>query len=52
VVGLSDEPDGNAGSVVVVGIDGTGAANDALDWATAEAAARGCRLRATAGLYP
>jgi hypothetical protein len=42
-------PTETRGSVVVVGIDGTGAADDALDLATAEAAARRCRLRATAG---
>ena len=30
---------------VVVGVDRAGSANDAVDWATAEAAARGCSLR-------
>jgi len=37
-------PTGTRGSVVV-GIDVTRGAEAALDWATAEAAARGCRLR-------
>ena len=44
-------PTGTRGSVVV-GIDGTGAADDALDWATAEAAARGCRLRIVHAFRP
>jgi nucleotide-binding universal stress UspA family protein len=42
---------GTRGSVVV-GIDGTGAADAALDWATAEAAARGCRLRIVHAFHP
>ena len=44
-------PTGTRGAVVV-GIDGTGAADDALDWATAEAAARGCRLRIVHAFRP
>jgi nucleotide-binding universal stress UspA family protein len=45
-------PTETRGSVVVVGIDGTGTADDALDWATAEAAARGCRLRIVHAFHP
>ncbi|MGE0217613.1 universal stress protein [Mycolicibacterium sp.] len=37
---------------VVVGIDGTAAADDALDWASAEAAARGCGLRIVHAFRP
>src|SRR6478735_2883969 len=44
-------PTGTRGSVVV-GIDGTRAAEAALDWATAEAAARGCRLRIVHAFRP
>jgi nucleotide-binding universal stress UspA family protein len=45
-------PTETRGSVVVVGIDGIGTADDALDWATAEAAARGCRLRIVHAFHP
>ncbi|MDN5747958.1 MAG: universal stress protein, partial [Pseudonocardia sp.] len=52
---LTDDGGGGAGhrsamsavagrAPVVVGIDGAGSAGDAVDWATAEAAARGCPL--------
>jgi len=44
-------PTGTRGSVVV-GIDGTRGAEAALDWATAEAAARGCRLRIVHAFHP
>jgi nucleotide-binding universal stress UspA family protein len=44
-------PMGTRGTVVV-GIDGTRAAEAALDWATAEAAARGCRLRIVHAFHP
>ena len=44
-------PTGTRGSVVV-GIDGTRAAEAALDWATAEAAVRGCRLRIVHAFHP
>jgi nucleotide-binding universal stress UspA family protein len=37
---------------VVVGIDAAGSAGDALDWAAAEAAARGCPLRIVHALRP
>jgi nucleotide-binding universal stress UspA family protein len=37
---------------VVVGVDDTGSAEDALDWATAEAAARGCPLRVVHAVRP
>ena len=37
---------------VVVGIDDAGSADDALDWATAEAAARGCPLRVVHAFQP
>ena len=42
--GLNDEPERETGRVVV-GIDATGSADDAVDWATTEAATRGCPLR-------
>ena len=44
-------PTGTRGSVVV-GIDGTRGAEAALDWATAEAAVRGCRLRIVHAFHP
>jgi nucleotide-binding universal stress UspA family protein len=37
---------------VVVGVDDHGSAHDALDWATAEAAARGCPLRLVHAFQP
>jgi nucleotide-binding universal stress UspA family protein len=37
---------------IVVGIDATGSADDALDWATTEAAARGCPLRLVHAFLP
>jgi len=37
---------------VVVGIDDTGSADDALDWAAAEAAAGGCPLRVVHAFHP
>jgi nucleotide-binding universal stress UspA family protein len=37
---------------VVVGVDDTGSADDALEWAAAEAAARGCRLRIVHAFQP
>lgn len=37
---------------VVVGVDGVGSAGDAVDWATAEAAARGCPLRVVHAFRP
>ena len=37
---------------VVVGVDEAGSAEDAADWATAEAAARGCPLRAVHAFRP
>jgi nucleotide-binding universal stress UspA family protein len=37
---------------VVVGIDASGSAADAVDWATAEAAARGCPLRIVHAFSP
>lgn len=39
-------------SPVVVGIDDRGSAGDALDWAAAEAAARGCPLRVVHAFQP
>ena len=44
-------PTGTRGSVAV-GIDGTRGAEAALDWATAEAAVRGCRLRIVHAFHP
>lgn len=41
-----------ASTPVVVGIDGAGSAWDALDWAAAEAAARGCPLRIVHAFHP
>jgi nucleotide-binding universal stress UspA family protein len=37
---------------VVVGVDEAGSAEDAVDWATAEAAARGCPLRVVHAFRP
>jgi nucleotide-binding universal stress UspA family protein len=37
---------------VVVGVDGAGSADDAVDWASAEAAARGCPLRVVHAFRP
>jgi nucleotide-binding universal stress UspA family protein len=37
---------------VVVGVDETGSVEDAVDWATAEAAARGCPLRVVHAVRP
>jgi nucleotide-binding universal stress UspA family protein len=37
---------------VVVGVDRAGSAEDAVDWATAEAATRGCRLRIVHAFRP
>jgi nucleotide-binding universal stress UspA family protein len=37
---------------VVVGVDEAGSAENAVDWATAEAAARGCRLRVVHAFRP
>jgi nucleotide-binding universal stress UspA family protein len=37
---------------VVVGVDRTGSAADAVDWAAAEAASRGCRLRIVHAFQP
>ena len=37
---------------VVVGVDEVGSAEDAVDWATAEAAARGCPLRVVHAVRP
>jgi nucleotide-binding universal stress UspA family protein len=37
---------------VVVGVDEAGSADDAVDWATAEAAARGCPLRVVHAFRP
>ena len=39
-------------SPVVVGVDEAGSAEDAVDWATAEAAARGCPLRVVHAFRP
>src|SRR5690242_17333003 len=44
-------PTGTRGSVVV-GIDGSRGAEAALDWATAEAAVRRCRLRIVHAFHP
>ena len=44
-------PKGTQGPVVV-GIDANGSADDALDWATAEAATRGCPLRVVHAFHP
>jgi hypothetical protein len=52
MVGLAMSPTETRGSVVVVGVDGIGTADDALDWAAAEAAARGCRLRIVHAFRP
>jgi len=37
---------------VVVGVDEAGSAEDAVDWATAEAAAQGCPLRVVHAFRP
>lgn len=37
---------------VVVGIDGAGSSGDAVDWASAEAATRGCPLRIVHAFHP
>jgi nucleotide-binding universal stress UspA family protein len=37
---------------VVVGVDRAGSARDAVDWAAAEAATRGCRLRIVHAVHP
>ena len=38
--------------MIVVGIDDTGSAGDAVEWAAAEAAARGCGLRIVHAFHP
>jgi nucleotide-binding universal stress UspA family protein len=45
-------PDGGVRPPVVVGVDRARSACDAVDWAAAEAAARGCRLRIVHALHP
>ncbi|MHA6619898.1 universal stress protein [Pseudonocardia sp. DLS-67] len=43
---------GGAPEPVVVGVDRAGSARDAVDWAAAEAATRGCGLRIVHALHP
>ena len=56
--GRPDQPDrgpmirGGKPRPVVVGVDEAGTAEDAVDWATAEAAARGCPLRVVHAYRP
>jgi Universal stress protein family len=43
---------GQVRAAVVVGVDDAGSAGDAVDWAAAEAATRGCRLRIVHAFHP
>lgn len=43
---------GRGQAAVVVGIDDAGSSGDAVDWASAEAAARGCPLRVVHAFHP